>query len=174
MAFVCADMSLRLFTNPLTSVRDGPRNPLCAWEVDPASFELSNPQLILDATAAKLPFFSPLIDMCKLCPNQGRRQLLLFRVITRRQTAHQDLEHPLTPQEHALAGIHHSEIIYGDDVPEPWEFAPVTPEVVLRTRKVNDRTTVVSISSSPSGTAARHGHPELHTSAHAAARRPQS
>ncbi len=103
------DGKLRMFGNEKPFRKPG-RNPLYMWEVDPASFQLRNRRLILDARAAGLPFYNPFVDMCKLVPAVGGRQLAIFRCITARQTAAMDLTHPVTAAEHAAAGIHYAEL----------------------------------------------------------------
>jgi len=123
-SFFCADGTLRLFMNDVPPVRaPHERTPLCCWDVSPKDFSVSDRRVILDARKQGMPFYNPFVDMAKLCPHQGRRQLLLFRVITRRQTADQDMDQPITAREHAEAGIHYAELVYREDVPEPWRFA---------------------------------------------------
>jgi len=123
-SFLCADGTLRLFMNDIPAVPiPHERTPLCCWDIRLKDFSASSRRVILDARKQGMPFYNPFIDMAKLCPNQGRRQLLLFRVITRRQTADQDMDHGITEREHAEAGIHYSELIYEEDAAEPWRFA---------------------------------------------------
>ena len=98
------------------------RQRLCIWDVDTDRIELSNERVILDSVDEGLPFSNPGLDMSKLCPNQGRRQLILFRTITLKQTARGSADPPFTPAEHDAAGVFHAEINYAHDVPDPWEF----------------------------------------------------
>lgn len=120
IAFLCGDGQLRLFGNTVN------RSPLFCWDVNPRDFSLSNRQLIVDAEAEGLPFHFPFADMAKLSPvYHDNRQLLLHRMITRRQTAcRYDLEVPVSDAEHEQAGIYASEFIYSDAVEPAWCFDP--------------------------------------------------
>ena len=116
--FLCGDGRLRLFGNTVN------RSPLFCWDVNPLDFSLSNQRTILDAKAEGLPFYFPFVDMAKLSPVYNHdRQLLLYRVITRRQTAGRyDTEHDVSPAEHEQAGIYASELTYSDAVEPAWCF----------------------------------------------------
>lgn len=109
VVYASADGQLRMFGNEKPFRTPG-RNPLCMWEVNPASFQFRNRRVILDARAAGLPFYNPFVDMCKLVPAGQGRQLAIFRCITARQTARMDLTQPVTAAEHAAAGIHYAEL----------------------------------------------------------------
>lgn len=114
--FRCGDGKLRLFGSTVN------RSPLFCWEVDPWDYSLKHKRLILDARAEKMPFYMPFIDMPKLSPpDRHGRQLLLYRVITRRQTAcHYDAHSEVTAAEHEQAGIYASELAYEDPVAPAW------------------------------------------------------
>lgn len=122
IAFTCGDGALRLFSN--APVRDEPhsRAVLAWWEVDPATFALRGPRVVVDARQMGWPFKDPLVDMAKLCPPQGRRQLLLFRVIDRAHTAHVAPDRAAEPAAFAAAGIHAAELTLHRPAPEPWTF----------------------------------------------------
>ena len=122
IAFVCGDGRLRLFGNTVN------RSPLFCWDVNPLDFSLSNQQPVLDAKAQGLPFYFPFVDMAKLSPvYHGNRQLLLHRMITRRQTAcRYDLEIPVSDTEHRQAGIYASEFMYRDALEPDWCFDTVS------------------------------------------------
>lgn len=129
-AFVCGDGVLRLFTND-ASVNRSPheRAVLCCWDVDPLRFTLSNRLVVWDAHKAELPFDQPMVDMAKLCPTQGRRQLLLFRVIDRTHTCHKavDEDHPAMPL--TLAGIHAAELTFArTTAKETWDFGDASED----------------------------------------------
>ena len=124
-SFRCADGALRIFLNHKdVSPYGDNRNPLYVIEVDPATFAYSEPRLVADARALGLPLEPPFMDMSKLCPAQGDRQLLLFRTIARRMTTGPRPEVPdPTADELAAAGIHYAELVYAEP-PEPvWTFA---------------------------------------------------
>jgi len=119
--YMCPDGAVRILGNDL----DGHswRDPLCIWDVDPQTYELENRRVIVDLREAGLPFAQPGADMSKLSPNRGRRQLIIFRAITLRQTAEPAKGPPVTPEDHAAAGVHYAEIRYDDTVQEPWRFS---------------------------------------------------
>lgn len=124
-AFVCADGILRLFTNDAALNRSPhERAALCCWDVDPTRFTLSNRRVVFDAHAAGLAFDQPLVDMAKLCPAQGGRQVLLFRVIDRSHTCNPaaGAGRPTVPL--ARAGIHAAEFTFAQPkaVIDPWGF----------------------------------------------------
>ena len=82
----------------------------------------------MDLRAEGLPFNTPFADMSKLCPNQGNRQLLLFRAIDRQHTADlQPGEEPLADDALRPAGIHCAELVYEGETPDPWCFEEVVP-----------------------------------------------
>ena len=118
IAFLCGDGRLRLFGNTVN------RSPLFCWDVNHEDFSLADPRTILDAAAVGLPFHFPFVDMAKLSPVYAdNRQLLLYRMITRRQTAcHCDGGHDVSPDEHEQAGIYASEFVYSDVVEPAWRF----------------------------------------------------
>jgi hypothetical protein len=115
----CPDGEVRIFAN-----REGKRwrDPLLCWKVNTDDFSLSEPRKVVDTREEGLSFSQPTVDMSKLCPNQGRRQLVVFRCISMRQTAAPAGGPPLSAEEHEAAGVHCAEIIYGGDVEEPWSF----------------------------------------------------
>ncbi len=116
--FLCGDGRLRQFGHTRN------RSPLYCWEVNLKDFSLNNKTLIVDAHSSGMPFHMPFIDMPKLSPPDGSdRQTLLYRVITRRQTAcHYDTEQPISPEEHREAGIYSSDLIYTRPTEPMWEF----------------------------------------------------
>lgn len=114
------DGVVRILANALQCNRW--RQRLCIWDVDTDRIELSNERVILDSVDEGLPFSNPGLDMSKLCSNQGRRQLIIFRTITLKQTARGSADPPFTPAEHAAAGVYHAEINYAEDVPDRWDF----------------------------------------------------
>lgn len=125
-AFVCADGVLRLFTNDAALNRSPhERAALCCWDVDPDRFTLSNRRVAFDAHAAGLGFDQPMVDMAKLCPAQGGRQLLLFRAIDRSHTCHPPTGAARPPVPLDYAGIHAAEFMFTQpkDGEREWEFA---------------------------------------------------
>jgi hypothetical protein len=100
------------------------RNPLYAVEVDPVTFTYSERQVVTDARREGLPFELPCLHMSKLCPNQGNRQLMIFRAIDRFITSSEDFQGSSEARSDIIsaAGIHCAEIIYRGDTPDPWEF----------------------------------------------------
>lgn len=119
--YMCPDGVVRILGNDLAG--HPWRDPLCMWDVDPETFTLSNRHVIVDLCEAGFPFAQPGADMSKLCPNLGRRQLIVFRAITLRQTAEPAEGPPITPEEHAAAGVHYAEIRYSGPVQDAWRFA---------------------------------------------------
>ena len=88
------------------------------------TFKYSNRQVVLDTRKENLPFHSPFIDHAMIYPHPGgRKQIISFRAITRKQT-HQGLEEDpdTTPDELEKSGIHYSELIYDKEYPNPWTF----------------------------------------------------
>lgn len=123
-SFVCADGKLRLFTNDNdANYSRVSRTPLCCWDIELPNFSISKRRIIFDAGQSSLPFHDPMIDMAKLCPHQGNRQLLFYRVIAQRMTVTSSGKKPLTLNEYNAAGIYCSEIIYDEEFPDEWDFA---------------------------------------------------
>jgi len=117
----CPDGVVRVFANEKI---DRWRDPLCCWDVDTDTFELKNRRLVADLRSAGHPFHNPGADMSKLCPHApGRKQVIIFRAITLKQTAEPCQDPPATPEEHAAAGVHYAEIEYDEPLPEEWSFA---------------------------------------------------
>ena len=113
IAFTCGDGVLRLFTNapvPCACLPDTSRAVLVCWDVDPDTLRTHHPRVLLDARAMDWPFSDPLVDMAKLCPAQGNRQLLLVRVIDRSHTATLPNATIAPPEAFAMAGIHALEL----------------------------------------------------------------
>jgi hypothetical protein len=65
----------------------------------------------------------PFVDMSKLCPNQGNRQLLVMRLIDRDMTA-DDVQESFDRNAAAweAGGIHYAELIYDDAPRDRWVF----------------------------------------------------
>lgn len=104
--FRCGDGVLRMFGGDAQQSPYGRgRDPLFCWDIDPETFVASNRQVIFDSVKAGLPFRReaiPVVDMCKLLPNQGSRQLAVHRVRVRA------IEFPyidvtITPEERLFA-----------------------------------------------------------------------
>jgi hypothetical protein len=104
----------------------GDRRRLCAWRLDEQRMRLTDETIVADAKQLGLPMYRPMLDMAKLCPPiPGRSdELLLFRAITRRQTADQDLDHDISEAEQAQAGIYAARLDLGHDASDPWRFEP--------------------------------------------------
>ena len=82
-AYLCSDGVVRLFTgDPTISPYGYGRNPLYVWDVaSEDGFNVSNRRVVYDCRLAGLDTESCLrVDMCKLVPAAGERQLLLHRV----------------------------------------------------------------------------------------------
>ena len=126
--YMCPDGVVRILGNDL----DGHswRDPLCIWDVDPQTFELKNRHVVVDLQESGFPFAQPGADMSKLCPSRGRRQLIIFRAITLRQTAEPAKGPPVTAEDHAAAGVHYAEIRYDEPAEEAWSFAETGSLVV--------------------------------------------
>ena len=117
----CPDGVLRIFINDMRlSPQDDKRNPLYMFEVDPETFEYSEPVVVFDARSAGLPFEPPVVDMSKLCVHQGNKQILIFRMISLRMTS--PMGNPITPEEMDAAGIHYVEFTYDKVEKEAWRF----------------------------------------------------
>ena len=124
-SYRCADGELRIFMNNRDrSPYFDRRNPLYATEVDPVTFEYTSHRVVCDARKGNFPFDAPCLDMSKLCPNQGNRQLIHFRTIDRYMTSYEEFMGPdeKAAEVIAAAGIHYAEIEYDGEVPNPWEF----------------------------------------------------
>ena len=81
------------------------RNPLCLWDVDPdKGFSAVNRRVIFDAREARLPLEAPMIGFGKLCPVQGKRQLLCHRVATHRYLHPHEGAGPITDEAIAACG----------------------------------------------------------------------
>jgi hypothetical protein len=125
-SYRCADDELRIFLNNRAwSPQSDRRNPLFAIDVDPKTFAYNRRRVVCDARLEGLPFDSPYLDMSKLCPNQGNRQLIIFRTIDQFMTSSENFRG--SDQERAVrlapAGIHHAEILYHGRVADAWEFS---------------------------------------------------
>ncbi len=125
IAFVCGDGVMRLFSNSRKKNRAiDDRSILSCWDVDPQALQLSKQRTMLDAGTMVWPFNDPFVDMAKLCPPIGRRQLLLFRVIDRAHTqANVELSPSANSAAFSLAGIHAAELLYDKPVASQWTFA---------------------------------------------------
>jgi len=122
-AYRCGDGVLRLFMNfKSVSPYDDRRNPMYVFDVNPGDFSYSEPRLVFDAHAAKLPFKQPFVDMGKLCQPHDGKQIMLFRMIGQAQTSNLPNNTSITDAEHEQAGIHHVEIEYDEPVPDEWQF----------------------------------------------------
>lgn len=122
IAFVCGDGELRMFSNTPLHDDEHSRAVLAWWTVDTDNFSLRGPRTVVDARRMDWPFDVPMVDMAKLCPPQGRRQVLLFRVIDRSHTAPVSTGIGTSPAALAVAGIHAAELILAKPAPEPWTF----------------------------------------------------
>ena len=130
ITFRCGDGMLRLFTNapvPCTDLPDTSRAVLVSCDVDADTLQTHHPRVLLDARTMDWPFNDPLVDMAKLCPPQGNRQLLLCRVIDRSHTADIPPDAMAAPGAFALAGIHAIELTLRHPAPPEWSFEK--PEV---------------------------------------------
>jgi hypothetical protein len=124
-SYKCANGQLRIFLNNREwSPYFDRRNPLYAVDVDPVTFEYTERQVVCDARIEGFPFDAPCLDMSKLCPNQGNRQLIHFRLVDRFMTSVEDFEgsDEARADMMAKAGIHYAEIVYEGDIPDPWDF----------------------------------------------------
>jgi hypothetical protein len=129
-AYTCPDGVLRSFGG---DARNSPygrsRDPLYCWDVDPRTFRASNRRVVFDTVAAGLPFraeATPIADMCKLLPHQGRTQYAVHRVRVRA------IDHPYVPvllddAERANSAIYHAALTYDREYPGPWSFENLTP-----------------------------------------------
>lgn len=128
ISFVCGDGELRLFSNPpaadIKANNDASRATLGCWDVDPDTLHLSRSRVLLDSRMMGWGFNDPVVDMAKLCPPQGRRQLLLFRAIDRSHTANMQTKPTTSPEAFALAGIHAIELTLPEPAADEWAFEP--------------------------------------------------
>ncbi|MCC6683166.1 MAG: hypothetical protein IT445_19895 [Phycisphaeraceae bacterium] len=122
VAFSCGDGILRLFGNERVSHDQNNRSVLRCWDVDAQRLTLGRVRTIFDARQRNLPFVYPLVDMPKLCPAQGTRQLLLFRLIDRVHTANLPRIPKSNKEAFALAGIHAAELTLAGDIRPQWNF----------------------------------------------------
>jgi hypothetical protein len=121
----CPDGALRMFGGDAQSSPYGrSRDPLYCWEIDPDTFAASNRRVVFDTVQAALPFraaATPIADMCKLLPHQGRTQYAVHRVRVRA------IDHPyvsvlLNDAERAHSAIYYTELTYAQPYPDPWTF----------------------------------------------------
>lgn len=124
ISYVCADGTLRLFGSEKDLSPDARgRNPLYCYDVDPTDFSYSNRQVVLDCRKEGLPFYTPFADHAMLYPYAGgKKQIISFRVITRKQTCRQADDPKVTEEELEKSGVHYSELVYDREYPQPWEF----------------------------------------------------
>lgn len=126
ISFACGDGVLRLFCNASdpaykTSAEDS-RTILGCWDVDPKTLRLNRSRVLLDSQKMGWGFNDPVVDMAKLCPPQGRRQLLLFRVIDRSFTAKTDVIPSIKAEAFAISGIHAIELTLPSPASPEWTF----------------------------------------------------
>jgi len=121
-AFRSGSGDVWLFANAPS--QQGHRHRLCAWRLDEQRMQLVDELVIADADALGLPMSDAMLDMPKLCPPiPGRSdELLLLRVITRRQTSNQDTAQTISDDEHAQAGIYAAHLDLGHNGGDPWRF----------------------------------------------------
>ena len=129
-AFCCPDGVLRLFgTDSTISPYHNTRDPLYCWEIDPQrGFTASEPRIIFDTVAARLPFrpeVEPKADFCKLLPSHGRTQLLIHSVCTRAY----NLPHPqpqkvpaVSAEEKAHCALYYARITWREPAAARWQF----------------------------------------------------
>ncbi len=128
MSFMCGDGLLRLFCNApdpaYTNSDQDSRAVLGCWDVDTQTLRPNRSRMLINGHEMGWGFSDPVIDMAKLCPPQGRRQLLLFRVIDRSYTANIDAAPDIKPSAYALSGIHAIELTLPRPAVPEWTFAP--------------------------------------------------
>jgi hypothetical protein len=128
MSFACGDGVLRLFCNapdPDYKISGGDsRAVLGCWDVDPESLRLHGSRVLLDSRKMAWGFNDPVVDMAKLCPPQGRRQLLLFRVIDRSFIAKTNATPNIKAEAFAMSGIHALELTLPRPAAPEWTFEP--------------------------------------------------
>lgn len=132
--YLCGDGVLRCFCGAGPSSPYGlERNPLYCWEIDPDDgFRVTQRRVVFDTFEAGLPIrmeARPMLDMCKILPNQGPVQYLVHRVIATsmfREHVHTRPEFwifpPLNRAEIASFGIYYAAITYDEVKPQPWSY----------------------------------------------------
>lgn len=122
----CPDGALRLCTGDADASPYGrSRDPLYCWEIDPDTFAASNRRVIFDTVEAGLPLraeATPIADMCKLLPHQGRTQYAVYRVRVR-AIDHPYVDVTIDDAERAASAIYHSQLTYDHEYPPPWTFS---------------------------------------------------
>jgi hypothetical protein len=127
-SFTCGDDVLRLFCNASDPdyriSKEDSRAVLGCWDVDPETLGLNRPRVLLDSRKMGWGFNDPVVDMAKLCPPQGRRQLLLFRVVDRSYTAKTGAIPSVKADAFAISGIHAVELTLPRPAAPEWTFSP--------------------------------------------------
>ena len=138
--YLCPDGVVRVFTGDASlSPYGDSRNPLYAWDVDPErDFAVSSRRIVYDCVAAGLDTDTSVrVDMCKLVPAAGARQLLVHRIGPR-------TDHRLTEQGKADGGIYHAWLTYERPDPEvaraqtPWTFPGDNRNAALRAASLGE------------------------------------
>ena len=92
-------------------------------EVDRETLEYFDPRVVVGLPAKGLPFTWPYADMAKVCPNQGRRQLIIFPTINSEMMSYREPGDPELPSgAFRRAGLHCVELMYEEEVLDPWTF----------------------------------------------------
>jgi len=101
------------------------RCPLYAWEVDPETFAVSEPQVIHDPIAEGLlpRETGPRAEMCKVLPHMGGvAQHLLWRVRTKNVGMPYGNLPPVAEEWKEAHGIYHGAFVYAEAAPSAWTF----------------------------------------------------
>lgn len=129
-AFRCADDVVRIFSGSIAESPYGEkRNPLFCWDVNTSDFSLSNRQAVFDFY--ERGFYTqgderladsqgPMAGFTKICPHQGRKQLLTHRVTKAGGAA--DYGSTTNAAELERFGSYMSEFTYDKEPAPAWQF----------------------------------------------------
>jgi hypothetical protein len=128
--YCCADGNLRIVTgDPATSPYGHGRCPLYLWPVDPATFAVAEPVVVADPIAdGILPRETvPRAEMGKILAHTGgREQTAIWRVRTKSVARPYGNLPPVKPEWQEQHGIYYGKLVYAEEQPATWEYAPGT------------------------------------------------
>jgi hypothetical protein len=124
--YLCPDGQLRIFGgDPRLSPYGRPRDPLYCWDVNPLTFAVVNPRVVLDTVQAGLPLRAeaiPVADMCKLLPHQGGATQDIVHRLRVRAIDRPYVDVVMNEAERDATAIYHAQVTYDRPYPDPWEW----------------------------------------------------
>lgn len=122
----CADGQLRIFGgDPRLSPYRRPRDPLYCWDVDPDTFGVTNPRVVLDTVRAGLPLRAeaiPVADMCKLLPHTGGTAQHVVHRLRVRAIDRPYVSVIMNEAERDATAIYHAQVTYDRPYADTWEW----------------------------------------------------